>query len=148
MRTLLSLGTTLAVCASTSAQPRIAGEINVDLAEAGKAANETTAAASEFDPSTIVAGWNDYRDFPGRTGFSLSFNGGYTWQNEFLPNPDSGSVQVDPMTAFDNRTGDLWAGFITVFTGAGGGPIYVARLDYWNRNWTGTFALESRFLVA
>lgn len=94
------------------------------------AGNETTVAASDVNPDEVIAGWNDYR--PGtdccRSGFSLSLDGGQTWTG-FLIRPPAGrqaSVEGDPMSAFDRRTGTLWAGAIA-FSGNGG--VYVARKD-------------------
>ena len=87
--------------------------------------NETTASASSFDPNCVVAGWNDYRTGV-RAGFALTTDGGDTWEDFIIrpPGPFQATVEGDPMTAFDNRTGTLWAGAISF---AGNGGVYVAR---------------------
>ncbi len=117
------------------AQPSISGQIRVDPnASLSRAANETTASASELLPNRIVAGWNDWRLSPTISsevingGASLSFDGGATW-NDFLIRPpvaNQSGVEGDPMTAYDDRTGTLWYGAISF---ASNGGIYVARLD-------------------
>ncbi len=116
-------------CISRAGGPVIGPQVLVDVTGGSAWANETTASASQVFPQRIVAGWNDYRDSPNiRSGFATSFDGGQTW-NDFLLRPPpafQASVEGDPMTAFDDRTGTLWAAAIS-FTGNGG--IYVARLE-------------------
>ena len=110
-------------------EPTIGPPVRIDMAPGAALANETTAAANETDPFRIVAGWNDYRESPAiRSGFTLSFDGGKTWSDFLLrpPAPNQASVEGDPFTAYDDRTGTLWAGAIA-FSGNGG--LYVARLD-------------------
>ncbi len=109
-------------------EPTIGPQVRLDLGGGTAAANETTAAASEMDPLRVVAGWNDYRLNAWRSGFSLSFDGGETWSDFLLrpPPANQSGVEADPFTAFDDRTGTLWAGGMSF--GDNGG-IYVARLD-------------------
>ncbi len=112
---------------NAGAMPDIGVQTRVDLNN-GDAGNETTASASDLNSNTVVAGWNDYRTDDIRAGFALTFDGGETWE-DFLLRPPTGfgsSVEGDPMTCFDNRTGDLWAGAISF--GSNGG-VYVARLN-------------------
>lgn len=112
-------------------QPNIGPQKRLDPGGGTAAANETTVSASEFNPNVIVAGWNDWRRSGGseviNAGFSLSFDGGDTWA-DLLVRPPVGfqtNVEGDPMSAFDDRTGTLWAGAIAF----GGSHLYVARLD-------------------
>jgi hypothetical protein len=115
--------------AAFGADPIIGPQVRVDVTGNEEKANETTASASERYPDRIVAGWNDYREYPDiRSGFSVSLDGGQTW-SDFLLRPPAGfgtSVEGDPMVAHDDRTGTLWAGAISF---AGNGGIYVARLN-------------------
>ena len=110
-------------------EPSIGPPVRIDMAPGSAHANETTAAATEMDPLRIVAGWNDYRQSSAiRSAFTLSFDGGQTWSDFLLrpPAPNQASVEGDPFTAFDDRTGTLWAGAISF---ASNGGLYVARLD-------------------
>ncbi|MCA9289865.1 MAG: hypothetical protein KDA25_01985 [Phycisphaerales bacterium] len=122
----------LAAPASAVAQTPIVGPpVRIDQGGTS-AANETTAAASAFNPNVAIGGWNDWRASGAseviRSAFSLTFDGGQTWSDVIVrpPAPNQSGVEGDPMTAFDDRTGALWAGAIS-FTGNGG--VYVARLD-------------------
>ncbi len=126
-----AVATALAMVAINSSsfaqgQPTVGPQIRVD--GGGTAgSNETTVSASEANPLQVVAGWNDYRFTPMiNSGFALSIDGGQTWSDFILrpPEPFQADIEGDPMTAFDPRTGTLWAGAIS-FTGSGG--IYVAR---------------------
>ncbi|MEE9130321.1 MAG: sialidase family protein, partial [Phycisphaerales bacterium] len=109
-------------------EPTIGPQVRIDLGGGTSAANETTAAANAMDPLRVTAGWNDYRQNAWRCGFSLSFDGGETWSDFLLrpPAPNQSGVEGDPFTAFDDRTGTLWAGGMSF---AGNGGIFVARLD-------------------
>lgn len=125
---------TVLLAASASAQlPNVAPAQRID-AGGTAAAHETTGSASPVNPMEIIAGWNDWRASPVpsneviRTGFSLSLDGGATW-SDFLLRPPVGNqsgVEGDPMTAWDPRTGDLYAGGISFSAGSNSG-IYVAR---------------------
>jgi len=105
--------------------PDVGGQIRVDLSNPG-AGNETTAASSRFAPDCVVAGWNDYGSGSVRSGFALTTDGGDSWQDFFVrpPTANQSGTEGDPMTAYDNRTGNLWAGAISF---AGNGGVYVAR---------------------
>jgi hypothetical protein len=127
-------GLIVSVLGATPAFAQVVGpQVRVDPnARAGAAANETTAAASELFPERIVMAWNDWRQSTAseviRTGASVSFDGGATWNDFELRPPVSGQsgVEGDPMTAFDDRTGTLWIGAISF---ASNGGLYVARLN-------------------
>jgi len=108
--------------------------------------NETTASASDANPSDIIAGWNDYRpDGTIRSGFALSLDGGQTWASFILrpPAQNRTSVEGDPMTAFDPRTGAIWAGAIAF---AGNGGLYVARKDVGDANFQPSVLARAGFV--
>jgi hypothetical protein len=122
--------TSAMLAASVAAGGPIIGEqVRVDVTGGQGKANETTASASELYPLRVVAGWNDYR-VQGliRSGFAISIDGGVTWNDMLLRPPDGHgtSVEGDPMVAHDDRTGTMWAGAISFWTGGG---IYIARLE-------------------
>ncbi len=115
-----------AVPPALQADPPVIGtQMRVDVTNPEQG-NETTAACSEFDPECVLAGWNDYRTDDIRAGFSLTFDGGASWQDFLLRPPVAfqSGVEGDPMTCTDHRTGNLWAGAISF--GDNGG-VYVAR---------------------
>ena len=128
-----------ALCGSAGAQT-VGPQILVDPSASGrgKSASETTASASEINPNRIITGWNDWRASPTqsneviRARAGLSLDGGATWTDFDIRPPvaQQSGVEGDPMTAYDDRTGDLWYGAIS-FSGSPGG-IYVARLAYPN----------------
>ena len=102
----------------------VGNQTRVDLSN-DDPGNETTAASSNFNPDCVVAGWNDYGDGV-RSGFAMTTDGGDTWNDFFIRPPLAfqSDVEGDPMTAYDNRTGTIWAGAISF--GSNGG-VYVAR---------------------
>ena len=105
--------------------PIVGNQTRVDIGNPSPG-NETSAAASNFDPNCILAGWNDYSTGNTRSGFGLSDDGGDTWSNFIVrpPVPFQSGTEGDPMTAYDDRTGNLWAGAIAF---GGNGGVYVAR---------------------
>lgn len=112
--------------------PTVGPQIRIDVNGGTEAANETSAAASQLDPTRIVGTWNDWRNSGGNEvinmGVALSLDGGTTW-DDFLVRPPAANqsgVEGDPMAAWDPRTGTLWVGAIS-FSGNGG--VYVARLN-------------------
>ncbi len=122
------------LCESTLGEPVIGPMIRIDYGGGTAAANETTASASDVNPMEIIAGWNDWRLSGSseiiNSGFSLSMDGGLTW-TDFLIRPpvqNQSNVEGDPMSAFDPRTGTLWAGAISFSAGSNSG-VYVARKD-------------------
>jgi hypothetical protein len=127
------LALTLGVSAGQAQlMPTIGPQVRIDPGGGVKAANETTASVSEANPLEIIAGWNDWRQSPGyeiiNSGFSLSLDGGQTW-SDFLIRPPvqyQSTVEGDPMTAFDPRTGTIWAGAISWDNP---NCLYVARKD-------------------
>ncbi|MFK7959282.1 MAG: hypothetical protein AB8G96_02050, partial [Phycisphaerales bacterium] len=123
------------LCSATAAAqtPVVGPQQRID-AGGTAAAHETTGSASPVNPMEIIAGWNDWRFSPTianeviSTGFSLSIDGGATWSDFVLRPPvaNQSGVEGDPMTAWDPRTGDLYAGGISFSAGANSG-LYVAR---------------------
>jgi hypothetical protein len=104
--------------------------VRIDAAGGTFAANETTVAASAANPQHVIAAWNDWRESSGpyeigRVAVGLSLDGGATW-SDFVIRPPTGHTgnEGDPMTAYDDLTGDLWVGGIA--WGSQGG-IFVAR---------------------
>jgi len=126
---LAGLGATAALLA----QPVVGPQIRVDVNGGTEAANETTIASVNSAPQDVVAAWNDWRRSSGSTeiinmGFAVSLDGRQTW-SDFLvrpPAPNQSSVEGDPMTAYDERTGNLWVGAISF---ASNGGLYVARKE-------------------
>jgi len=114
---------------NASAQVSVGAQTQIDGGRGTQPCNETTMAASPANPLEIVGGWNDYREAGFvRNGVGLSLDGGETW-SDFLLRPPAGfeaSVEGDPMTAADPRTGSIWAGGISF---AGNGGIFCARKD-------------------
>jgi hypothetical protein len=125
--TMQVLGATaLFATAATAVPPEVGPQIRVDTGGMAQA-NETSISGGDSNPLELVGGWNDYRSNI-KSGFALTMDGGKTWTDFLLrpPAPYQSSVEGDPMTCFDPRTGALWAGAIS-FSGNGG--IYVARKD-------------------
>lgn len=120
----------LAVVLATgaAAQVNVGPAVRVDSGGIG-AANETSVAISPAAPLRLLSAWNDYRVGSARLGVSLSVDGGATWLDQLLRPPLANQTleEGDPMTAYDPRTGKLWAGGIAF--GAGGG-VFVAALDF------------------
>jgi len=115
---VLAFGLAVSV-AQAQLMPVIGPQVRIDPGGGTEAANETTASVSEANPLEIIAGWNDWRLSQGteiiNSGFSLSLDGGQTW-TDFLIRPPvayQSTVEGDPMTAFDPRTGTIWAGAIS-----------------------------------
>ncbi len=131
---IIKLAGVVALTASAIAQePTIGPPVRIDLGGSIAAANETSAASTEANPSEVVAAFNDWRESSGNTerirlGVAVSLDGGATW-SDFLLRPPSANQSViegDAMTAYDDRTGTMWAGAIS-FTENGG--IFVARKE-------------------
>jgi len=106
-------------------------QVRIDTNGGVYAANETSIASTDVNPLEVVASWNDWRDSYGSTevvrmGVGVSLDGGESWTDFTVrpPTPYQSGVEGDPMTCYDNRTGDLWVGAIS-FSYNGG--IYVAR---------------------
>jgi hypothetical protein len=117
--------------ASAQLQPQLGPPVRVD-AGGTAAAHETTASAAASNPDEIVMGWNDWRRSGAgeviNAGFAWTLDGGLTWTDALIrpPAPNQSGVEGDPMTAFDERTGYLFAGAIS-FGAGGNSGIYVAR---------------------
>lgn len=133
--TIFAASIAIAWTSFSLAQPAILEQPRVDVtAPVNRAANNTSAAASEFNPERIVAAWIDWRRSPVlsseilSTGVGLSFDGGITWSDMLVRPPTANQtlIEASPMTAADPRTGTIWVGGISYGTGGG---VYVARLD-------------------
>jgi len=127
--TAAALAASWAGSAVAGSGPSVGPQVRIDVAGGFDAANETTGAVSPTSPNEIVAAWNDWRQSTGseiiNMGVAVSLDGGATW-SDFLVRPPAGfqsTVEGDPMTAFDPRTGDLWVGAISF----GASALYVAR---------------------
>lgn len=110
--------------------PVIGPQIRIDVNGGVKAANETTMSSISPDGLEIIGGWNDWRESTTgeiiRAGVAVSNDGGLTWTDYLLraPSGHQSTVEGDPMTCYDSRTGTLWFGAMS-WTGSGG--VYVAR---------------------
>jgi len=98
----------------------------------GAAQNETSVAASRSSASgVVVAAWNDWREGQTenppwvRIGVGISDDWGETWTDYLLRPPLAyqSENEADPMTAYDPRTGTVWAGG---FSFVNGGALFVA----------------------
>lgn len=105
-------------------------QVRIDTNGGTYAANETTISAAEPFGTRIVAAWNDWRESGWqeivRMGVGYSTDSGQTW-TDFVIRPPAAyqsDVEGDPMTCYDNRTGNLWVGAISF---ASNGGVYVAR---------------------
>ncbi|MEW6252738.1 MAG: hypothetical protein AB1716_19045 [Planctomycetota bacterium] len=105
-------------------------QVRIDVTGGTFASNETTIATTDMYPREAVAAWNDWRASTGseiiRMGVGVTLDGGATW-TDFVVRPppaNQSSVEGDPMTCYDQRTGTLWVGAISF---AGNGGVYVAR---------------------
>ena len=109
---------------SLAVPPDIGPQVRADTGGSSQA-NETTLSSGNFNPREMICGWNDYRNQI-KAGFGISLDGGRTW-TDYLIRPPAGhtsSVEGDPMSCYDERTGYLWAGAISF---ASNGGVYVAR---------------------
>jgi hypothetical protein len=120
----------LAAATATAGNPSVGPQVRIDKAGTTFAANETSAASTDVFPLEVVGTWNDWRDSTFneiiRMGVAVSLDGGQTW-TDFLVRPpaaNQSTVEGDPMTAYDNRTGNLWVGAISF---AGNGGVFVAK---------------------
>ncbi|MCG3127563.1 MAG: hypothetical protein CHACPFDD_02426 [Phycisphaerae bacterium] len=120
----------LAIMSSTALAQTVGPQVRIDVNGGTDAANETSMASVEGAPLEAVGVWNDWRDSTAseiiRMGVAATIDGGATW-TDFLVRPplaNQSSVEGDPMTAYDTRTGTLWVGAISF---AGNGGVFVAR---------------------
>ncbi len=122
----IACATFVALGSPARSQTVVGAQVRIDAGRGAQPCNETTISAAKSNPLEIVAGWNDYREGTPRTGIALSMNGGQSWVDFLLRPavPFQSSVEGDPMTCYDDRTGTLWAGGMS-FSGNGG--IFVAR---------------------
>lgn len=111
------------------AQVVVGPPIRIDITGPGPA-NEPTLAANRFDPSELVAGFNDYRLGGSMIASAVSVDGGMTWTDAILPLPPEHSAfgaAADPMSAFDPRTGMSWLGGLSFDAASEGSGLFVAR---------------------
>ena len=131
MKTTLTTGLSITALALSANAQSVGNAVRIDTGD-NSAQNETTVSVSKANPNEIVAGWNDYRNSPLiQSGFGLSLDGGQSWSDFILRPPvaNQTSLEGDPMTAYDDRTGAIWAGAIAF---GGNGGVYVARKDAGN----------------
>lgn len=110
-----------------AAQVQVGPQIRIDVSGGTAPANETSIGASDLNLNEIVAAWNDNREglYTYRIGVGVSQDGGASW-SDFLvrPPPANQGQEADPMTAYDDRTGTLWVGGLSIDNDGG---IFVAR---------------------
>ena len=131
---IIKLAGVVALTASAIAQePTIGPQVRIDLGGSTRAANETSAASTEANPLEIVAAFNDWRESSDNTerirlGVAVSLDGGAAWSDFVLrpPTVNQSLIEGDAMTAYDDRTGTMWAGAISF---AQNGGIFVARKE-------------------
>lgn len=111
----------------------ISPAVRIDFNGGTYAANEISIASSEANPLELVAAFNDWRlsttnNEKIRLGAAISLDGGATWDDSIIRPPAGyrGAVEGDAMSAFDDRTGNLWVGAIS-FTDNGG--VFIARKE-------------------
>lgn len=124
IKTFLATACVIGAATAFADYPIVGPQVRIDTGGSSQA-NETTCSSSDLYPNEVVGAWNDYRSNI-RTGVSLSLDGGDSW-SDFLLRPPAGyqtSVEGDPMTIVDPRTGYMWAGGIA-FDWNGG--VFVAR---------------------
>ncbi len=128
VRSLSLLAGVLGTAAIALAQPTVGPQIQVNNDGTFTPQNETTASSTDFAPNRVLMAWNDYQIGSSKTGVGLSTDSGQNWSTQLLrpPPPFRTSTEGDPMTAFDNRNGRMWAGAIA-FDFNGG--LFVSRLE-------------------
>ncbi len=130
-----SLGVAAAAWAIVSspalADPPVIGpQVRADAGGGTQAANETSCASVDSAANEIVATANDWRQSSGgeiiRMSVAVSNDFGQTWTDFLLrpPAQNQTTVEGDPMTCYDTRTGTLWVGAISF---ASNGGLFVAR---------------------
>lgn len=122
--------------------PVVETAVRVDRAPPGVQSGETSIVASP--EGELVAAWMETRRdvvpvkdpeseelaATTRVVTAVSADDGRTWKEQILRAPDAGdgplNVEGDPMTAYDPRSGDFWAGGISFFDDR---DLYVARKE-------------------
>jgi len=107
------------VPAAPGTAPVVGPPVRVDDAPPGVQTAETTLVASP--DGELLAAWGDTRVAEDggtwRIGFAVSLDGGDSWHEGLLQSP-AAQVQpvvfeADPMTAWDPRSGNFWAGGVS-----------------------------------
>lgn len=130
LKPLAATSLTMLACYSLAILPIVGPQIRIDVNNGTAATNENSAASLDPYGLEIVGTSNDWRASGGseiiRMAVMVSNDGGQTWTDFHVrpPAANQSSVEGDPMTAYDNRTGTLWVGAISF---AGNGGLYVAR---------------------
>jgi Flp pilus assembly protein TadD len=104
-----------------------AAEARADVSNGNAPGNETTASSTRLTPNEVVCGWNDYGNNI-LCGIGISQDYGLTFNDQFVRPPAAfrSTVEGDPMTCYDQRTGQMWAGAISF---AANGGLYTARKE-------------------
>ena len=131
---IIKLAGVVGLTASAIAQePTIGPQMRIDPGGSIRTANETSAASSVANPLEMVAAFNDWRESSNNTerirlGVAVSLDGGVTWSDFVLrpPTVNQSLIEGDAMTAYDDRTGTMWAGAISF---AENGGVFVARKE-------------------
>lgn len=106
----------LAVCLALACHAHVMGGgptigpwKRLDTGGGASPANETTVSSAN---RSVVTAWNDGRIGNWRIGYSLSHDGGQSWQEGILLSPEAIATfsQADPFSTADPRTGDFWLG--------------------------------------
>ncbi len=113
---------------ATAQQLRVGRQVRIDQTPGQSPSSEVTQAASTANPLVGLCGWNEFIPGGSRSAFGVTRDGGETWEESVVRPalPFQSAVEADPMTAYDPRTGTLWAGAISF--GPNGG-VYCARLE-------------------
>jgi hypothetical protein len=105
--------------------PGLFQNVQVNQDSSGRPQNETTIAVSPRDRRNVVGGWNDYRAGETHVGYGVSFDGGATWADGLVPEPDW-PVQGDPAVAA-SADGAFYMAMISFERTSNRGGIYVSR---------------------
>ena len=114
-----------------SLAPAFGVNVRMNQDATGAPQNETSIAINPGNSSNIVAGGNDYRTGPPRSGFYATLDGGSTWTDGILPNYPAGAhPRGDPAVAFDSAGNAYFASLAFPNSGSScqsEGGIYVSR---------------------
>lgn len=108
--------------------PIVNAQVRMSVDNLSNSGDETSAVASA-DGLEIIGGFNDYRtDGTIKASFGVSSDGGQTWAQALVRPPaiNQSSVEGDPMSCYDPRTGTIFAGAISFSAGSNSG-IYLAK---------------------
>ncbi len=106
--------------------PVVYGQLRMSVDNASNSGDETTGSASS-NGLEFIGGFNDYRtDGTIKASFGVTSDGGQTWSQVLVRPPAQyqTTVEGDPMSCYDPRTGTLFAGAIAF---GGNGGVYLAK---------------------